>query len=101
MDNKKYFIQLGDNLSYAEISIYDLFTDICLYCNYLQGINGFKNNTYKSQGYLFICKELGINPGKAYAHTVKHRYTNFELGDLEVNMFEVSRPFYVIGKSIL
>ena len=102
MDNKKYFVKLGgDGFDCAEISIFNLFADICLYCNYLQGINGFKNNTHKSPGYMFICKELNINPGKAYSHTVKHRYTNFNLGDLEVNIFNDSRPFSVIGKSIL
>jgi hypothetical protein len=100
MDNKWYLIKVDDNFKYAEISIYYLFRDICLYCNYLQGINGYKNNTYNSKGYLFICKQLEINPGKAYSHTVKHRYTNFDLGDLEINMFEESKPFKVIGKSI-
>ena len=101
MNNKRYFIKLGEGFDYAKITIFDLFANICLYCNYLQGINGFKNNTDNSQGYIFICKQLKINPRKAYRHTVSHRYTNFDLGDLEINMFEESRPFYVIGESIL
>lgn len=98
MDNKRN--KISEDYEYATISIFSLFTNICLYCNYLQGINGYKNNTVNSQGFTFICKQLDINPKKAYTHTVKHRYTNFELGDSEVDMFKESKPFYVIGDNI-
>lgn len=102
MDNKRYLIKLGEGLDYASITIFDLFTNICLYCNYLQGLTGLNGQKVNdSQGYIFICKQLKINPNKAYSHTVIHRYTNFELGDLEINMFEESKPFCVIGDSIL
>lgn len=102
MDNKRYFIKLGEGFDYARITIFDLFANICLYCNYLQGLTGLNGKkAIDSQGYLFICKQLKINPNKAYRHTVKHRYTNFELDDLEVNMFKESKPFCVIGESIL
>ena len=101
MNNKRYFIKLGEGFDYAKITIFDLFANICLYCNYLQGLNGLNGKkAIDSQGYLFMCKQLKINPNKAYRHTVKHRYTNFDLGDLEINMFEESRPFKVIGESI-
>ena len=102
MGNKRYFIKLGEGLDYARITIFDLFANICLYCNYLQGLNGLNGQRVdNSKGYMYMCKQLKINPNKAYSHTVKHRYTNFDLGDLEINMFEESRPFYVIGESIL
>lgn len=34
-------------------------------------------------------------------NTTVNNYTNFELDDLEVNMFKESKPFCVIGESIL
>ena len=98
MDNESKVVIIGDERRYAEISIYEIFRSICLYCNYLQGLTGIGNkHANESQGFRFICDSLKIKYNLAYAHTVKHRYTNFELGDEEVNVFEASRPLDVLG----
>ena len=98
MDNESKVVIIGDERRYAEISIYEIFRSICLYCNYLQGLTGIGNkHANESQGFRFICDSLKIKYNLAYAHTVKHRYTNFELGDEEVNIFEASRPLDVLG----
>ena len=98
MDNESKVVIIGNENRYAEISIYEIFRNICLYCNYLQGLTGIGNKSKNpSQGFQFICNELNIKPKLAFAHTVKHRYTNFELGDEEVNVFEASRPLDVLG----
>ena len=98
MDNESKVVIIGDERRYAEISIYEIFRNICLYCNYLQGLTGIGNkHANESQGFRFICDSLKIKYNLAYAHTVKYRYTNFELGDEEVNIFEASRPLDVLG----
>ena len=98
MDNESKVVIIGDERRYAEISIYEIFRSICLYCNYLQGLTGIGNkHANESQGFRFICDRLKIKYNLAYAHTVKYRYTNFELGDEEVNVFEASRPLDVLG----
>lgn len=98
MDNESKVVIIGDERRYAEISIHEIFRNICLYCNYLQGLTGIGNKrANESQGFRFICDSLKIKYNLAYAHTVKHRYANFDLGDEEVNVFESSRPLDVLG----
>ena len=98
MNNESKVVNITEERKYAEISIYELFRNICLYCNYLQGLTGIGNKSKNpSQGFQFICNELNIKPKLAFAHTVKHRYANFDLGDEEVNVFEASRPLDVLG----
>ena len=98
MNNESKVVNITEERKYAEISIYEIFRNICLYCNYLQGLTGIGNKSKNpSQGFQFICNELNIKPKLAFAHTVKHRYANFDLGDEEVNVFEASRPLDVLG----
>ena len=98
MNNESKVVNITEERKYAEISIYEIFRNICLYCNYLQGLTGIGNKSKNpSQGFQFICNELNIKPKLAFAHTVKHRYANFDLGDEEVNVFESSRPLDVLG----
>lgn len=70
MDSKIYRIEVDENFKYAEISIYYLFRDICLYCNYLQGLNGLNGQKAVdvSKGYLFMCKQLEINPNSIFTY---------------------------------
>ena len=98
MDNESKVVIIGNESRYAEISIYEIFRNICLYCNYLQGLTCVNiNSKTPSQGFKFICDNLKIKYTIAYAHTVKHRYANFDLGDEEVDVFESSRPLDVLG----
>ena len=45
MDNESKVVIIGNESRYAEISIYEIFRNICLYCNYLQGLTGIGNKS--------------------------------------------------------
>lgn len=96
IDNEDYFYRVDEDYAFAEINILDLFKDISIKCNCIQGLNGFRhckkpNNLFKS-----FCDYLDIKPNLAYAHTAKHRYTNFEITEEDEYNLMNDKSFYAV-----
>lgn len=101
MNKPEYTFEINDNYKFAEINIIEIFKNISIICNCLQGLNGTYGTKNISEGFKWFCKELKIEPNKAYAHTVKHRYTNFEITeDDEINIMTEKHPYAVILRYI-
>lgn len=96
MNNKEYVYKVDDDYIFAEINIIELFKNISVKCICLQGLNGYRNIKKPSDSFKWYCKQLGIESNKAYAHTVKHRYTNFDITEDDEYNFTLDKSFYAV-----
>lgn len=96
IDDEKYIFEISEDHKFAEMNILNIFKNIAIKCNCLQGLNGTMNTTTANEVFKWYCKNLNIPLNKAYAHTVKHRYTNFELTEEdEINIMN-DKSFYAV-----
>lgn len=96
IDDEKYIFEISEDRKFAEMNILNIFKNIAIKCNCLQGLNGTLGTTTANEVFKWYCKNLNVPSNKAYAHTVKHRYTNFELTEEdEINIMD-DKSFYAV-----
>ena len=96
IDDEKYIFEISEDHKFAEMNILNIFKNIAIKCNCLQGLNGTMGTTTANEVFKWYCKNLNVPSNKAYAHTVKHRYTNFELTEEdEINIMN-DKSFYAV-----
>lgn len=101
MNKSDHVLVINEEYKFAEMNIIEIFKNISIKCNCLQGLNGTYGSKSISDGFNWFCKELKMDPKKAYAHTVKHRYTNFNICEEdEINMMDDKHPYAVLSRYI-
>ena len=88
----------GYNEKFSEINIMNIFRDIAIKCNSIQGYNyTCVINKEVPEQFKNTCELLAINPGKAFAHVVKHRYDNFGITENDEKLFNKQQALIVLS----
>jgi hypothetical protein len=88
----------GYNEKFSEINIMNIFRDIAIKCNSIQGYNyTCVINKEVPEQFKNTCELLAINPGKAFAHVVKHRYDNFGITENDEKLFNKQHALIVLS----